>query len=84
MTFIAVVAAAAGIVIAIMTALRKEKSDIETEVIIDGVEYLEEDFNESDQATFVDDTSNENQEKEVALVKEDVEEENLEDDKTNK
>ena len=84
MTFIAVVAAAAGIVIAIMTVLRKEKSDIETEVIIDDVEYLDEDFNEADQAAFVDDTSNENQEKEVALVKEDVEEENLEDDKTNK
>ena len=80
MTFIAVIAASAGIVIAIMTALRREKRDIETEVIIDGVEYLEEDFNEADQAAFVDDASDENQEKDVELVKEDAEEENNEDD----
>lgn len=75
MTFIAVIAAAAGIVIAIMTALRREKRDVETEVIIDGVEYLEEDFNESDQAAFVDDASDENQEESGELPKEETGEE---------
>ena len=75
MTFIAVIAAAAGIVIAIMTALRREKRDVEGEIIIDGVDFLEEDFNEADQATFVEDASDENQEKDAELVKEEIEEE---------
>lgn len=83
MTFIAVIAAAAGIVIAIMTALRREKRDVEGEIIIDGVDFLEEDFNEADQATFVEDASDENQEKDVELVKEEVETENNKDDQDN-
>ncbi len=83
MTFIAVIAAAAGIVIAIMTALRREKRDVEGEIIIDGVDFLEEDFNEADQATFVEDASDENQEKDAELVKEEVETENNKDDQDN-
>lgn len=83
MTFIAVIAAAAGIVIAIMTALRREKRDVEGEIIIDGVDFLEEDFNEADQVTFVEDASDENQEKDAELVKEEVETENNKDDQDN-
>lgn len=83
MTFIAVIAAAVGIVITIMTALRREKRDVETEVIIDDVDFLEEDFNEADQAAFAEDASDENQEKDVELVKEEAETENNKDDQDN-
>lgn len=81
MTFIAIIAAAAGIVIAIMTALRREKRDVETEVIIDGVDFLEEDFNEADQAAFVDDASDESQDEDSELTEEEAEEETGQADK---
>lgn len=84
MTFVAIIAAMAGIVIAIMTALRREKRDVETEIIIDDVDFLEEDFNEADQAAFAEDAPDENQEKNVELVKEDDEEENNKEDQVNK
>ena len=55
MTLVAVAAAAAGLVVAIMTALNRSKKDSDVDIYIDNTEYLDDDFDAADESAFAED-----------------------------